>query len=153
MIRKYQFNKLFIFVLTAAFLTLQWSSTHIHLAEHHDHDGGEHQHQVAAHQHQLSAHHADVLDGVFDADLNSDHNIESGTGSDNVVELDNDCTTCYSQHVGKVVSAAVELYITCGPEPAFCLAASPHADDPPRGYLHYHTPTLRGPPAHSLITP
>ena len=63
-----------LLLLVTAFLSMQWTAVHIHLAEQHDHDGSHHQHQPEAHAHHLSIqsvaaidfshqeHHANVLD-------------------------------------------------------------------------------------------
>jgi len=71
-------------VLITAFLAMQWSATHIHLAEHHDHDGSQHQHSIEAHSHQPAGHHADSIDSPHQsADLNIvelDHQYSSSTG-------------------------------------------------------------------------
>lgn len=72
-------NKFFIFILVTAFISLQWSSTHIHLAENHVHDGAIHQHEPETHNHDLASHHPDVIDK--NSDFSNQHN-------DNVVELE-----------------------------------------------------------------
>ena len=60
--KKLSFNKALLVSLITAFLFLQWSSTHIHLAGEHEHDSSQHQHQVTTHQHQLTSHHTDAID-------------------------------------------------------------------------------------------
>ncbi len=57
-----------LFVLITAFLTMQWTAAHIHLAEHHDHDGSHHQHGIEAHSHQLAGHHSDTIDSPLQSD-------------------------------------------------------------------------------------
>ena len=64
---KFRLNKTMFFVLVTAMLSMQWSVTHIHLAEHHDHDGSHHQHNTEAHAHQSFTHNDDLT--------NSDHQI------------------------------------------------------------------------------
>lgn len=59
---KHRLNTTFILLLTTAFLAIQWSAAHIHLAEHHDHDGSHHQHSIEAHAYQTAGHHADTID-------------------------------------------------------------------------------------------
>jgi len=49
---KFQRSRPIFFVLITAMLSMQWSITHIHLAEHHDHNESHHQHTVDAHAHQ-----------------------------------------------------------------------------------------------------
>jgi len=48
--------------LVIAFLSMQFSSAHIHLAENHQHDGSQHAHESRGHSHALSDHHEDVFD-------------------------------------------------------------------------------------------
>ena len=51
---KFWSSNALLFVLITAFITMQWSTSHIHLAEQHSHQGSHHQHQVQAHAHHLS---------------------------------------------------------------------------------------------------
>lgn len=74
LMRKLCFNKPLLFSLITAFLFLQWSATHIHLAGEHEHDGGQHQHTVTAHQHQLASYHADTIDVADDTLSHIDSN-------------------------------------------------------------------------------
>lgn len=78
---KFRLNPIFLFVLITAFLTMQWTSAHIHLAEHHDHDGDHHQHNIEVHAHHSIGHHADAID------------FSHQTGDVSVVELDHDYST------------------------------------------------------------
>jgi len=48
---KFRLNHTLLFTFIAAFLTIQWTTAHIHLAEHHDHDGSHHQHNIEVHTH------------------------------------------------------------------------------------------------------
>jgi hypothetical protein len=73
-----RFNRTLLFVLVTAFLSMQWLSPHIHLAEHHDHSGNHHQHEIEAHAHQ-SITHDDHSSSTFQSIDN--HNL-------NVVEID-----------------------------------------------------------------
>lgn len=88
--RKHCTHKPFLAFLITAFLFLQWSATHIHLAGEHQHDGDAHQHAVTAHQHQYNSHHADAIDVASDPLSHVDNN--------KVVELDHACT----QYHGKL---------------------------------------------------
>lgn len=47
------FSTYTLLLLITAFLTMQWSSTHVHLPEQHNHDGSQHQHQAKLHSHNL----------------------------------------------------------------------------------------------------
>ena len=78
---KFRNNKMLLLVLLTAFLSMQWSTAHIHLAEHHDHDGSHHQHAIEAHAHQSISSHDNSIDSTHQVD---DHNV-------NLVELDHDC--------------------------------------------------------------
>jgi len=41
-----------LFLITA-FLTVQWTATHVHFSEDHNHDGNTHKHQIETHTHQF----------------------------------------------------------------------------------------------------
>jgi hypothetical protein len=55
-------NYVLLLLLVTAFLSMQWTAVHIHLAEQHDHDGTDHQHQLEAHAHNLSIQDVAVID-------------------------------------------------------------------------------------------
>lgn len=78
---KFRLNKTMFFVLVTAMLSMQWSTAHIHLAEHHDHDGSHHQHNIDTHSHQSFTQNDNYID--------STHQINEQKVK--VVELDNDC--------------------------------------------------------------
>lgn len=59
---KYRLNNSLLFTLIIAFVTMQWTSTHIHLAENHNHDGGHHQHNVEVHAHKSIDNHINNID-------------------------------------------------------------------------------------------
>jgi len=52
---KVRLNSIQLLFLITAFLTIQWTTSHIHLAQQHDHDGIAHQHQMQTHSHQYIA--------------------------------------------------------------------------------------------------
>lgn len=83
MIKRYFYKPLSYFLLLA-FLVLQWSATHIHLAAEHAHDGDQHQHAATAHQHQTISEHIDAIDVAEQA--------LSHVDGHQVVELEHDCT-------------------------------------------------------------
>ena len=58
----FRLNKTLLLFLVTAFLTVQWTATHIHLADHHDHDDSHHQHELEAHAHFLTDHQTDSID-------------------------------------------------------------------------------------------
>jgi len=86
---KHCFNKPLLFSLVSAFLFLQWSASHIHLAGEHQHDDGQYQHVLTTHQHQLANHHVDVIDV---ADITLSH-----ADTNKVVELDHVCTHAHGK--------------------------------------------------------
>ena len=96
-------NKFFIFLLITAFLSLQWSSTHIHLAENHDHDGGVHQHEQETHNHDLAGHHIDVIDTNSDFEISHDDN--------NVVELEQVCASSHGKWFGQLPFISANAYL------------------------------------------
>lgn len=71
---KIQPNYALLLLLVMAFLAMQWTTIHIHLAEQHGHDGGYHQHQVDAHDHSFSSQTVTAID--FSQQTNHDNIIE-----------------------------------------------------------------------------
>ncbi len=49
-------------LLVIAFISMQFSSAHIHLAKSHNHDAGAHHHAQLGHSHALADHHQDSFD-------------------------------------------------------------------------------------------
>ena len=89
-----------LIVLVAAFLAMQWSTAHIHLAENHHHDGSHHQHNIAVHSHQSISLYDDSIESSL---LHDAHN-------DNAVDLDCEC----HRQSGKRFDAHVVVLITLG---------------------------------------
>jgi len=50
--KKTKLNYVQLLFLITAFLTIQWTSTHVHFSENHNHDGDLHKHQIETHSHQ-----------------------------------------------------------------------------------------------------
>jgi hypothetical protein len=50
--KKTKLNYVQLLFLITAFLTIQWTSTHVHFSENHNHDGNIHKHQIETHTHQ-----------------------------------------------------------------------------------------------------
>jgi hypothetical protein len=127
-------NKILPFFLITAFLAVQMSVTHIHLAENHDHDGSHHQHNVQAHAYYASSHHADTID--------STHAIDDT----NVIEFDNDgaCSGCVK--VGSKLIAS----ITNADQLLFSFHSAgiqlPERGSNRQKYTTYSTVRLRAPP-------
>lgn len=80
---KLRFNFLLVFALMIAFLSMQTTSAHIHLAEHHNHEGV-HSHEVESHAHHLTSHYTETMelshqvDASNTIDLNISFNAPSG---------------------------------------------------------------------------
>ena len=77
----FRLNKAMFFVLVITLLSMQWSTAHIHLTEHHDHSESHHQHNFDSHTHSSLIQHESIT-----ASFNETNDHES-----NLVELDNDC--------------------------------------------------------------
>jgi len=78
---KFQPSKEIFFVLITAMLSMQWSITHIHLAEHHVHNDSHHQRIIETHAHQSFIQNDYFIDSIQQI---HDHDA-------NIVVLDNDC--------------------------------------------------------------
>jgi len=84
-VTKFRLHYPLLFILIVAFISMQWVSVHIHLAESHTHDGIEtHHHEVESHAHNLTLHYSDKIDSFHLADtsntidLDNQGNIPSG---------------------------------------------------------------------------
>jgi hypothetical protein len=73
-----------LLLLVTAFLSMQWTTIHIHLAEHHTHEGSHHEHQIESHSNHLTNQYASTIDSDYQAD------------HENTVELDQDCCSQYN---------------------------------------------------------
>ena len=133
----FRLNHTLLFVLITAFLTMQWSTVHIHLAEHHNPDDSHHQHEIAFHAHYSIGHHADAIGFSHQA------------GSTNVVELDHKYSAPKIKVWKKLSSAAIT--------PAFQLLSSTQpiciqplvVVSPKRNHFYFSIVNLRGPPLFS----
>ena len=131
---KFRSNKIFLLLLVTAFLTVQWSATHIHLAEHHDHDGSHHQHNIQAHAHYTTNHHTDSIETA--------HEI----GEYNVVEFDNDCvlSVCKKSGNQSLVSFSTVYQFLYAPQSTSLQL--PELESNKQCYIAYSTIRLRAPP-------
>lgn len=134
---KLRHNKALLFFLITAFLTVQWSAVHIHLAEYHDHNGNHHQHNIQAHAHKTSSHHADTIDSAHT------------TGDYKVVELDNDCTSPGLKKTGDqlAVLILVPYQLILVPKSISIQLAEQNSNK--QNYITYSTIRLRAPPRFS----
>ena len=135
---KLQLKKAMLFVLVTAMLSMQWSTTHIHLAEHHDHDDSHHKHNIKAHAHQ-SLTHDDFVDS-------SQKNYQQKV---KVVELGNDCNVhSWNQHNDQpIVLTSVNLQLNF--PSSFSNIESSEFRNSKRRYIDYSNINLRAPPKFS----
>ena len=87
--RAFKLNHALLFVLITAFLTMQWTTAHIHLSQNHSHTGSQHHHKVETHGHQLTDQY--VID--YDVDSDVSHEVSHA----NIVDIDHKCTLSKSE--------------------------------------------------------
>ena len=135
--RKFSLNKTLLLFLVTAFITVQWTATHIHLAEHHNHDDDQHQHEIQAHAHNTTSHHADPIDSAH-----TDNTY-------NVVDLDNDCTSSVWKKLSDQAVASISSthYLSFIPQTTGTQLLE--LDRNKRSYITYSTIMLRAPPQFS----
>ena len=134
---KYRLNHTLLYVLIAAFLTIQSAAAHIHLAEHHDHDGSPHQHQSEAHAHLSIDSHDDAIESAHQMD------------HANVVELGHECSTSQKN---KQEQFSVAIVLCVLRQPVFSIFVStklPLIVNTKLSYLYRSTIHLRAPPQFS----
>ncbi|MCK4705138.1 MAG: hypothetical protein KAT90_06640 [Gammaproteobacteria bacterium] len=133
---KHQLNYSLLFALITAFLSMQWSATHIHLSEHHDHDNSQHQHDIEAHAHLLANFHADSIGSLQHAD------------NSNVVELDQQCSTAAVKKItpGIAIIASTKLQQSLSQASSFELTDQLNNK---LGYLSHSAARPRAPPHFS----
>ncbi len=141
LMKKYLRNKPLSYFLLLAFLTLQWSANHIHLAGEHAHDGDQHQHAVTAHQHPDTTHHADAIDVTGDT--------LPHVGDNTVVELDHTCTHPQHQNLPQLAILPPVSGYALAPPPGTERIAVPRKLDHFQSYHQYSTQRLRAPPVFS----
>lgn len=134
---KYRLKHSFLFSLVIAFLAMQWTTTHIHLAEHHDHNGKHHNHSAKVHVHKS------IDDSVNEIDF-STHSDGLST-----VELDYEFNITKTEKLDKtpvsVLLRRVPYFTINRP-----IIIEYTEDSESRLSFYYHlTPTPRAPPAFS----
>lgn len=135
------FNKPLLFSLITAFLFLQWSATHIHLAGEHEHNGDQHQHVVTIHQHQLANEHADTIDAATDTLSHAD--------GKNVVEIEQVCTQFHG-NLGEQFALIPSLsWNISGQYISSAKLFKPYKLDKYQTYHQYTSIRLRAPPVIS----
>jgi len=95
----FRLNKTLLLFLVTAFLTVQWSATHIHLAGHHVHDDSHHQHVLETHAHFLTDHQTDSID------------TEATTDDLSVVELDHKSNLPIEKKITPVIAMIASVYL------------------------------------------
>ncbi|VAW49686.1 hypothetical protein MNBD_GAMMA03-2179 [hydrothermal vent metagenome] len=141
---------LLLFFVTA-FLTMQWTTTHIHLATHHQHNGNHHQHTLETHAHQLASfsapkatQHADIIDVSphFSHQAHQAHQVDHA----NTIDLNVDYNV--SKKVPQKTPSDVTRFSTTSLQP-YLLYISTHHTLPPlaqHNYLEHSTDHARAPP-------
>ncbi len=121
-----------LFVITA-FLTIQWTTSHIHIAQQHDHDGLIHQHQEKTHAHQYIA---------------SD-NLSFQVSHLNVIELDSKYTLQNTnQQQSPSSDIAVQVFHTLSPISLIKIEI-PIFINTKQGYSLYSSVSPRAPPLNA----
>lgn len=133
--------------LIAAFLAVQWSSVHMHLADHHDHDGSHHQHATQAHAHNSVNYHVDNIDSSYKV---GEHDlVEHGVAKHEVVELSHYCTSpCCKKlddHANVSILVAYQPFFFS----QFTRAKLPKLNGNKQSYALYSILRLRAPPQFS----
>jgi len=134
---KFRLNHTLLFAFITAFLTMQWTTAHIHLAEHHDHDGSHHQHNIEVHAHHSIDQHISV------ADLSHQSN------NIDVVELDYEFN---AQKTEKLEKPSSSVITSAFPQQSFAVLDAtefPTNTNTRLSYLYRSTAKPRAPPAFS----
>lgn len=142
---KFRLNKTIFFVLITAMLSMQWSTDHIHLAEHHDHDGSHHQHNIEAHSHQSF-----ILDKSYikkDNYIDSTHQINEQKVK--VVELDNNSNIHSRNNLDDQPVTLTSVNFLLNLIHHSSNIESSEFSNSKRRYIDYSTINLRAPPKFS----
>lgn len=131
---KLRSNHSLIFALITAFLTMQWASFHIHLAEHHQHDGDHHQHSIETHSHHIAGHPYDTID-------TDQHESEAS-----VVEIDRQCSPCSAKNTTPPYAAVTTHSLLASPHLVTLHIAPPVTLGAKISHLDRSTIYLRAPP-------
>lgn len=124
-------------LLGIAFLAMQWTTIHIHPAEHHAHEGNHHQHQIEAHAHDLINQHSAVID--------SSHH----TSHTDIIEISHDYSLSKTQKHKNLPAVAV-ISILQSPPPSLTISIKiPINLKPKLSHLDRTTVNPRAPPITS----
>ena len=142
---KLRLNHTLLFTFIAAFLTMQWTTTHVHLAEHHDHDGGHHQHNIEVH-----AHYSIDNDVSVNANASTNANNSSHQSNDlSVIELDHEFN---AQKIDKPEKPSTSFIPPTFPQLSFAILTVtelPAISNTKLSYLYRLTAKPRAPPLYS----
>jgi len=134
---QFRLNYILLFALITAILTSQWTTTHIHLAEHHNHDGNHHQHKSEVHAH-------NSIDTYVDT-----HEISHQSSDITIVELDYEFS---AQKIAKLEKSPTIFATSTFPQSSIFLSANidfPDIDSAKFTHLNFTTVKPRAPPAFS----
>lgn len=141
---KFRLNKAMFFVLLMAMLSMQWSTAHIHLAEHHDHGGSHHQHNIEAHSHQSF-----ILNDNYINKDNIDSIHQVNVQKVQVVELNNDCNIPSWNNLDDQPITLTSVNFQLNLIHHSINIESLGFSDSKRRYIDYSTINLRAPPKFS----
>ena len=139
---KLRLNHTLLFTFIAAFLTMQWTTTHVHLAEHHDHDGGHHQHNIEVHAHYS----IDSDDASAHANANDTFHQSNDLS---VIELDHEFN---AQKIEKPEKPPTSVIPSTFPQRSFTVLIAtelPAIFNTKLSYLYRFTAKPRAPPLYS----
>ncbi len=125
-----------LIVLVSAVLSMQWTTVHIHLEEHHDHDGSHYMHDVKAHAHQS------ITQG--DNSSSSTHQIDNHYV--NIVEIDHQGNTKSSNQIDDHAIALTSDSFLSGYIPLQSSILPTELNNSELRYIDYSTIHLRAPP-------
>ena len=129
-------NKTLLLFLVTAFLTVQWTATHIHLAEHHNHNDNHHQHDLEAHAHFLTDHQIDSIDS------------EVKTDDSNVIELDHKSSLPIAKKITPTITVIASVILQLPSLQSASFKIPIFVDDKP-GHFDRSTVNPRAPPQTS----
>ncbi len=133
----FRLNYAFLFVLITTFLTMQWTTAHIHLVKKHNHDEIRHLHQIEEHAHNLT--------DQYVSDITSTKTVSHT----NVIELDHNCSLQKSK-TQKNSSFAVALTVSYSLPPLLLFSIKiPVYTDAKLDYFDRLTVNPRAPPQTS----
>jgi len=134
---QFRLNHILLFTLITAILTSQWTSSHIHLAEHHNHDGSHHQHKSEVHAHNSIDSHVNISE------------FSHQTSDINIVELDHEFS---AQKIEKLEKPPTTFVTSTFPQLSFFLPPNIELPDnlsTKLSHLYFTTVNPRAPPKFS----